>query len=261
MPFVIAMIVALAIITFVPGDRALAAAPDGLQGNLALALVSPCGSSVGAFVSRARERTRSFTAPMGEPLDTLTLRQKQFVVEQLAAFGSPGEVAKGLLEQFGVTVAPHVVAAYDPTRRAGQRCPALWKRRFEEAREDMIHGTPSPLASRSVRLQQREKMFRRAIEQEDFLLANRILDSIAREVGGDTSLLEKRLEITDEQRANAAAAFIRKWRWKAEGCGRARRRKRPHGTAIRSPSSWRCSAPRRRSREAAARSRSSRSEE
>lgn len=146
----------------------------------------------------------------------LTPQQKQFVVEQLAAFGTPSEVAKGLLEQFGVTVAPHVVAAYDPTRRAGQRCPALWKRRFLEAREAMLHGRPSALASRSVRLQQREKMFRRAIEQEDFLLANRILDSIAREVGDDTSGLEKQVEVTDEQRAHAAAEFIRKWRWKAQ---------------------------------------------
>jgi hypothetical protein len=171
---------------------------------------------VGAFVPRARERTRSFTATMGEPLDTLTLRQKQFVVEQLAAFGSPSEVAKGLLEQFGVTVASHVVAAYDPTRRAGQRCPALWKQRFLDAREAMIHGTPSALASRSVRLQQREKMFRRAIEQEDFLLANRILDSIAREVGDDTSGLERRTEITDEQRARTLAVFVEKWRWKAQ---------------------------------------------
>ena len=146
----------------------------------------------------------------------LTPQQKQFVVEQLAAFGSPSEVAKGLLEQFGVTVAPHVVAAYDPTRRAGQRCPALWKQRFLEAREAMIHGTPSALASRSVRLQQREKMFRRAIEQEDFLLANRILDSIAREIGDDTRGLEQRFEITDEQRASMLAAFVEKTRWKAE---------------------------------------------
>lgn len=152
----------------------------------------------------------------GNPLDTLTSQQRQFVVEQLAAFDSPSEVAKGLLEQFGVTVAPHVVAIYDPTRPAGRHCPALWKRRFEEAREEMIHGTPSALASRSVRLRQREKMFRRAIEREDFLLANRILDSIAREVGDDTSGLVRSLEITDEQRANAAADFIRKWRWKAE---------------------------------------------
>jgi hypothetical protein len=146
----------------------------------------------------------------------LTPQQKQFVVEQLAAFGTPSEVAKGLLEQFGVTVPPHVVAAYDPTRRAGQRCPALWKRRFLEAREAMLRGRPSALASRSVRLQQREKMFRRAIEQEDFVLANRILDSIAREIGDDTRGLEQRFEITDEQRAHAAAAFIREWRWKAE---------------------------------------------
>jgi hypothetical protein len=146
----------------------------------------------------------------------LSPQQKQFVVEQLAAFGTPSEVAKGLLEQFGVTVAPHVVAAYDPTRRAGQRCPALWKRRFLEAREDMIHGKPSALASRSVRLQQREKMFRRAMEQEDFLLANRILDSIAREIGDDVRGLEQRFEMTDEERANAVAEFIRQWRWKAE---------------------------------------------
>jgi hypothetical protein len=148
--------------------------------------------------------------------DALTIQQRQFVVEQLAAFGSPSEVAQGLLEQFGVTVAPHVVAAYDPTRRAGQRCPALWKRRFLEAREAMIHDTPSALASRAVRLQQREKMFRRAIEREDFVLANRILDSIAREVGDDTSGLERELEITDEQRARVMASFIQKWRRKAE---------------------------------------------
>jgi hypothetical protein len=153
---------------------------------------------------------------MGEPLDTLTLQQRQFVVEQLPAFGSPREIAKDLLEQFGVTVAPHVVAGYDPTRRAGQRCPALWKRRFLEAREAMIHGTPSALASRSVRLQQREKMFRRAMEQEDFLLANRILDSVAREIGDDTSGLVRRTEVTDEQRARALAAFVQKWRWKAQ---------------------------------------------
>jgi hypothetical protein len=149
-------------------------------------------------------------------MDNLTALQRQFVVEQLAAFDSPSEVAKGLLEHFGITVAPHVVAVYDPTRPAGRYCPALWRRRFEEARAAMIHDTRSALASRSVRLLQREKMYRRAIEQEDFLLANRILDSVAREVGDDTSGLAQPIEITDEQRAKVMANFVWKNRWKAE---------------------------------------------
>jgi hypothetical protein len=146
--------------------------------------------------------------------DTLTNPQRQFVVERLAAFDSATAVAKGLLEQFGVTVAPHVVAVYDPTAHAGRHCPRYWKRRFFEARQ-AITQKPPPEASRVMRLHLRRKMLRDALAREDFLLANRILDSIAKEVGDDGSL-DKTPEITDEHRCHVLAQFIDKMRAKAQ---------------------------------------------
>ena len=146
--------------------------------------------------------------------DTLTNMQRQFVVDRLAAFDSATEVAKGLLEQFGVTVPPHVVALYDPTAHAGRHCPRYWKRRFLEARQAVVE-KPPPEASRVVRIHLRRKMLLDALAREDFMLANRILDSIAKEIGDDTTGLDEPAEITDEQRVRAAALFIYKMRAKA----------------------------------------------
>jgi hypothetical protein len=146
--------------------------------------------------------------------DTLTNQQRQFVVDRLAAFDSATEVAKGLLEQFGVAVAPHVVALYDPTTHAGRHCPRYWKRRFLEARKAVME-KPPPEASRVVRMHLRRKMLKDALAREDFMLANRILDSIAKETGGDTSL-DNPPEITDEHRAHVLAQFIDKMGWKAQ---------------------------------------------
>ena len=134
-------------------------------------------------------------------------RLKEYVVERLAGFDSPTAIAKSLREEFGVTVCRQSIEQYHPLRRP--RCAEKWKLLFFATRRAILEGKAERgAANKMVRLRWRENMVLRAMEREDFALADRLLNSIASEVGEGKCDESEERPITEADRARVLAALV-----------------------------------------------------
>jgi hypothetical protein len=114
----------------------------------------------------------------------LTDEQQEYVVQRLAGYDSPSAVAKGLKEDFGVTITRQSIEYYDPTKEAGKDLAEKWRVLFDATRKAIIDGKADiGAANKMVRVRWREIMAQRKMDQGDYKTANDILDAIAKEMG------------------------------------------------------------------------------
>jgi hypothetical protein len=140
-----------------------------------------CDNNAPAAAARA-PGSDARRARAGHSRGKLNDRLKEYVVERLAGFDSASAIVKSLREEFGVTVCRQSIEQYHPLRRP--RCAEKWKLLFFATRRAIIEGKAERgAANKMVRLRWRENMVLRAMEREDFALADRLLNSIASEVG------------------------------------------------------------------------------
>lgn len=115
----------------------------------------------------------------------LTDVEKAFVVQELACFGSPKEVAETLMEECAVQLAPQNIERYDPNKRAGQNLAQKWRELFEHTRNAFLDHVEKavPHAHKAVRI---KKLARAADAFENgknyYGMAN-MLERIAKEMG------------------------------------------------------------------------------
>ena len=165
-----------------------------------------CDDNAPAAAARApgSDATR---ATAGHSRGKLNDRLKEYVVERLAGFDSPTAIAKSLREEFGVTVCRQSIEQYHPLRRP--RCAEKWKLLFFATRRAILEGKAERgAANKMVRLRWRENMVLRAMEREDFALADRLLNSIASEVGEGKCNESEERPITEADRARVLAALV-----------------------------------------------------
>jgi hypothetical protein len=108
--------------------------------------------------------------------------ERREIVQRLAVFESPTEVAEWASEEFGKDVDRTQVFHYDPTRsdRTGQK----WAELFEETRDAFLNDLDTiPLSHRAVRLRELTGLYKRAKEQDNNEKAARMLKQAAKEVG------------------------------------------------------------------------------
>jgi hypothetical protein len=158
---------------------------------------------------------RDGTIRRAGPVDgKLTDRMKEYVIERLAGFDSPLAIVKSLKEEFGITIARQTIEQYDPTR--GRSPAKKYREQFFAIRHEIVEGKAARgAARRGVRVRWLENMAIHAMAQGDYALADRLLGSIAREVGDRRSSgsevrpneLEAR-PITDRDRAQALASLL-----------------------------------------------------
>lgn len=83
----------------------------------------------------------------------LNKRVKLYIVRSLATYETPTETAKGVQEEFGITVTKQQCEAYDPTKKTGQDLSEEFKKEFYRIREDMNKNVNSiPIANIAYRL-------------------------------------------------------------------------------------------------------------
>jgi len=146
-------------------------------------------------------------ARAGHSRGKLNDRLKEYVVERLAGFDSVSAIVKSLREEFGVTVCRQSIEQYHPLRRP--RCAEKWKLLFFATRRAIVEGKAERgAANKMVRLRWRENMVLRAMEREDFALADRLLNSIASEVGDGKWAESEDRPITAADRARVLAALV-----------------------------------------------------
>lgn len=85
---------------------------------------------------------------------------KIFIVQSLACFDTPQQVADAVKQRFGIEIERQQCENYDPTKYAGRNLSKKLRDLFERTRKDFqinIYGVP--LANKAVRLKELQKMY------------------------------------------------------------------------------------------------------
>ena len=111
---------------------------------------------------------------------------RSFIVQQLACFMSPSETAEAVNEEFGLTVTRQAMERYDPHKHAGRLIGKRWKDLFGITRQAFLDDVVArvPEANKSVRVQKLAKASRTFEKQKNFVAMGRMLEMIAKEIGG-----------------------------------------------------------------------------
>lgn len=128
----------------------------------------------------------------------LTEPMKIFIVQSLACFETPQQVADAVKNKFNVDVDRMQCAGYDPTKITGEKMARKLKDLFYKTRDDFkanVYGIP--LANKAVRLNELQKMY------DDWgknkIMKQNIIKQVKDEMQGhDSQLLDielKKLEI------------------------------------------------------------------
>ncbi|WP_457253063.1 DUF2280 domain-containing protein [Pseudomonas juntendi] len=109
---------------------------------------------------------------------------KAFIVQALACFDTPSQVAEAVKNEFGIEVSRQSVESHDPTKRAAQRLAKRWVTLFEDTRKRFREETADiPIANRAFRLRALGRMVEKAESMKNMALAIQILEQAAKEVG------------------------------------------------------------------------------
>lgn len=129
---------------------------------------------------------------------------KAAIVQALACFDSPKTVADAIKVDWGVTVSPQQVEAYDPNKRAGARLSDKWRTLFAQARQAFIDDCSTiPIAHRSTRLRALWRMAERAEKAGNLALAANLHKQAAEEMG---NAYTNRRELTGKDGKDLPAA-------------------------------------------------------
>lgn len=110
---------------------------------------------------------------------------KAFIVQALACFDTPTQVAQAVKQEFDLEVTRQQVEQHDPTKRAGANLASKWKDLFEETRKQFREETSSiPIANKAYRLRALDRMAARAEGMKNMALAAQLMEQAAKETGG-----------------------------------------------------------------------------
>lgn len=109
---------------------------------------------------------------------------KRFIVQALACFDTPSQVAEAVKQEFGLEVGRQQCAAYDPTKYVGRGLSAKWRAVFEDTRARFREETAEiPIANRAYRLRALGRMAEKAENMKNMALTAQLLEQAAKEVG------------------------------------------------------------------------------
>ncbi|MGE8169042.1 DUF2280 domain-containing protein [Pseudomonas putida] len=114
----------------------------------------------------------------------LNTEVKAFIVQALACFDTPAQVAASVREEFGIEVTRQQCESHDPTKRSGKDLAKRWVTLFEDTRARFREETAEiPIANRAYRLRALGRMVEKVEGMRNYGLALQILEQAAKEVG------------------------------------------------------------------------------
>ncbi|MBK3406286.1 DUF2280 domain-containing protein [Methylorubrum populi] len=126
---------------------------------------------------------------------------KRFVVQQLAMFETPSEVARSVKDEFGIEVSRQAVEAYDPGKRAGSALSQEFRELFAATRETFIADTASiGVTHKVVRLRTLARLIEKAEGRGNAVLVASLLEQVAKECG-DAFTNKRQVEATGKDGA------------------------------------------------------------
>lgn len=115
----------------------------------------------------------------------LTENVKLVIVQSLACFDTPSQVAEAVKQEFGVEVSRMQVALYDPTKGTGKNLSAKLRAIFAETREKFLADVSAiPIAQQSYRLRVLQRALTKVEKQGNTAMVAQLLEQAAKESGG-----------------------------------------------------------------------------
>lgn len=109
---------------------------------------------------------------------------KAFIVQALACFDTPAQVAASVRDEFGIEVTRQQCESHDPTKSAGRDLAKRWRTLFEDTRKRFREETADiPIANRAYRLRALGRMVEKVEGMRNYGLAMQLLEQAAKEVG------------------------------------------------------------------------------
>ena len=113
---------------------------------------------------------------------TLNDTHRKWIVEQIAAWEFPSDIANAFPERFGFAITKQAVECYDPTKYAGRKLHPKWREYLIKARENFRKDVaPIPIANKVYRLKERQANLDWAKRKGNRVLVNSFLDAAAKE--------------------------------------------------------------------------------
>ncbi len=109
---------------------------------------------------------------------------KSFIVQALACFDTPSQVAEAVKNEFGVALTRQQVESHDPTKASSKGLAAKWVTLFHDTRKRFREETAEiPIANRAYRLRALGRMAEKAENMKNMALTAQLLEQAAKEVG------------------------------------------------------------------------------
>ncbi|MCJ2127362.1 DUF2280 domain-containing protein [Methylobacterium sp. E-045] len=141
-------------------------------------------------------------------MSTLSDEVKTFIVQQLACFDSPSDVAKAVKEEFGLDVSRQAVEGYDPTKRAGRSLSEVYRAVFDETRAEFLTDTARiGISHKAVRLRTLARLAEKAERQGNMVFVASLLEQVAKECG-DAFTNKRQNEVSGKDGASLLSGGI-----------------------------------------------------
>lgn len=114
----------------------------------------------------------------------LTAEQKIFIIQRLAVFDTPEQVAKAFTEAYGQNITRMQAESYDPNKAAGHNLSDKLRKVFEDTRTTFLTNLQDiPIANKAYRLRLLDKLARNADGKNNAVLAAAMAEQAAKEMG------------------------------------------------------------------------------
>ncbi|WP_313689775.1 DUF2280 domain-containing protein [Pantoea sp.] len=109
---------------------------------------------------------------------------KAFIVQSVACFDSPSQVAEAVLKEFGIKINRQQVEQHDPTKASGKKLAKKWMDMFNATRERFqTELADIPIANKAYRLRALDRMATRTEGMKNFALTAQLIEQAAKECG------------------------------------------------------------------------------
>lgn len=109
---------------------------------------------------------------------------KAYIVQSVACFDTPTQVAESVLKEFGVKINRQQVEQHDPTKASGRKLAKKWVDMFNDTRTRFqTEIADIPIANKAYRLRTLDRMAVRTETMKNFSLTAQLIEQAAKEVG------------------------------------------------------------------------------
>ncbi|WP_313486910.1 DUF2280 domain-containing protein [Pseudescherichia sp.] len=109
---------------------------------------------------------------------------KAYIVQSLACFDTPSQVAEAVKKEFGLPITRQQVESHDPTKANGKGLAQKWVDMFNVTRDRFQNEISDiPIANKAYRLRALDRMATKTEGMKNFALASQLIEQAAKEVG------------------------------------------------------------------------------